>query len=364
MEGEEVMAGMLIRLEDGPWLEPTVAGYALESELQELLAVHPELIPGVSPAARTCREFRLEVGPADIVVVDVTGEVTLVECKLASNPQIRREIVGQMFDYASRLWKMDVDDFAARWRSRTNSPLFADENDDGNSVRESLGMNLQKGNFRIVLAVDAINPALKRMVEYLNSVVGTGTSVVAVEYSRLRQGTIEILMPHVYGQELADAKSAPDRRELTQWDAEGFRFWLVEHDGRSVGGFDDFLAASMEAGLTFSGSESLNPAGGLAIYGAGGYKLGTVSLFYFSGQGTSVEFNFTRMGRMPEEKLPEASLRELFLQQLETIPGLQDVGGSLRSSGFTSRKPNVPLSGLPTESIKKAIAAIGLLTAS
>lgn len=58
--------------------------------------MNPELIPGVSPVVRTCREFQSEVGPADVVVVDVMGEVTLVECKLASNPQISRETVGQM----------------------------------------------------------------------------------------------------------------------------------------------------------------------------------------------------------------------------------------------------------------------------
>ena len=97
------MTGMLIHQGSGPWLEPEVAGHALESELQELLAMHPELIPGVSPEAKICLEFQLEVGPADIVVVDVSGEVTLVECNLASNPQSRREIVGEMFDFASRL---------------------------------------------------------------------------------------------------------------------------------------------------------------------------------------------------------------------------------------------------------------------
>ena len=64
------MTGMLIHQGSGPWLEPEVAGHALESELQELLAMHPELIPGVSPEAKICLEFQLEVGPADIVVVD------------------------------------------------------------------------------------------------------------------------------------------------------------------------------------------------------------------------------------------------------------------------------------------------------
>lgn len=212
------MSGILIRQGDGTWLEPLDTGYALESELQEILASHPELIPGVSAAAKTCREFQSDVGPADIVVVDSMGELTLVECKLASNPQIRREVVGQMFDYASRLWKMDVEDFAAKWLARTSHSLNLDEADGEFSVRESLARNLADGRFRIVLAVDAINPALKRMIEYLNTMAGPETSVIAVEYSRLKQGSVEILMPHVYGQELAEAKSARNGQDMTAWE--------------------------------------------------------------------------------------------------------------------------------------------------
>lgn len=358
------MTGMLIRRGSGPWLEPEVAGYAVESELQELLALHPELIPGVSPEARTCREFQSEVGPADIVVVDVTGEVTLVECKLASNPQIRREIVGQMFDYASRLWRMDVGEFARRWLARTSIPLFRDDDQEGIAFKESVALNLAKGYFRIVLAVDVINPALKRMVEYLNAMAGPGTSVVAVEYSRRRQGNVEILMPHVYGQELAEAKSKTIGREVTQWDAEHFRSWLVEHDSGSVDTFDGFLSAASAVGLTFSGSSAVNPAGGLAISDPEGRRLGTVSLFYFNGQGTSVEFSFARMSRMSEGEVPKESVRELFLQQLAQIPGFQEVALELRSSGFKSRKPNVPLAGLPTESILRAVTALRILTSS
>lgn len=67
------MSGILIRQDDGTWLEPSDNGYALESELQEILATHPELIPGVSAAAKTCREFPTDAGPADIVVVDSSG---------------------------------------------------------------------------------------------------------------------------------------------------------------------------------------------------------------------------------------------------------------------------------------------------
>lgn len=359
---ERLMSGILIRQGDGSWLEPAQTGYALEAELQEILASRPELIPGVSSVARTCREFQSDVGPADIVVVDSTGELTLVECKLATNPQIRREVVGQMFDYASRLWKMDVDEFAAKWRARTSTPLFLDDSDGGSSLRESLALNLAEGRFRIVLAVDIINPPLKRMIEYLNAMAGPYTSVIAVEYSRLRQGSVEILMPRIYGQELAEAKAAPAARNLTLWDEATFRSWLQENDPENLGRFDYLLTTARTAGLPFTGSKSVNPAGSLAIVDHSNTRLGTLSLFYFSGQGTSLEFNFTRMSKMPEEEFPDAAVVEAFLGQLADVPELHEVMLNLRSSHFASRKPNVALSGLSLDSIKNTIDALGALS--
>lgn len=58
-----------------------------------------------------------------------------------------------------------------------------------------------------MLAVDAINELLKRMTEYLNAMSGPGTSIIAVEYVRLLQGTTETLSAQTYGQDLAEAKS-------------------------------------------------------------------------------------------------------------------------------------------------------------
>lgn len=179
----EVMGQILIRQPDGTWREPDLAGYAAEAELQHILAEHPELIPGVTADAVTCREFQSAAGPADVVVVDFDRQVTLVECKLAGNPQTRREIVGQMFDYASRLWKMDIEDFDARWQAR-NGKSFFQPDDNGALLRDAVARNLEQGRFWMVLAVDAINEPLKRTVEYLNAMSGPETSIVAVEIDR------------------------------------------------------------------------------------------------------------------------------------------------------------------------------------
>ncbi|NKX55294.1 endonuclease NucS domain-containing protein [Arthrobacter mobilis] len=354
------MRQILIRQADGTWREPADAGYALEADLQELLAAHPDLIPGVGPQAAVCREFQSAAGPADIVIVDADGEVTLVECKLAANPQVRREIVGQMFDYAARLWRMDVEEFDARWRARTGDSLFTDHS--GNPLfRDTVARNLAEARFRIVLAVDAINEPLKRMVEYLNAMSGPGTSVIAVEYARRALGPVEVLLPEVYGQELAEAKSvAEDDRKV--WDAPTYRAWLETNEPALVGKFDAFIAEAAARDRVFVGSpRATSPSGGLPVRDARGRQLGTVSLFHFSVQGTSIEFSFIRMSRMPEEELPDQELLERFLHDLGNIPGLAEVAANLRSSRFASRKPNIPLSALTEDALRQAVAAVAVL---
>ncbi|WP_216699309.1 hypothetical protein [Arthrobacter sp. H14] len=294
--------------------------------------------------------------------MDTNGDLTLVECKLAANPQIRREIVGQMFDYASGLWKMDVDDFAAKWNHHNNELPFQLDTEEGQTLRHAVAQNLAEGKFRIVLAVDAINAPLKRMVEYLNAMSGPGTSIIAVEYSHLTQGSIQILMPQVYGRELAEAKAAPADDAQIVWTADLYRSWLRTNDPGSLGKFNLLTAAATSGGMTLTGSKTTKPSGGLRIYDRKGQWLGTVSFIYYSAQGTSLEFSFVRLSKMTKEAMPDGSLLEMFLQQLGAIPGLEEVAGNLRSSGFTSRKPNVPLSALSEDSLRKTAGALRILT--
>src|SRR5262245_48992806 len=104
----------------GRWetLEPL--DYERESVLQELLRTHAtELFPP-DPANDShvvyAREFYSAAGPIDLVGIGSSGSITVMECKLAYNPQIRREVVAQLLDYASALWGMDPPAFVAEFK--------------------------------------------------------------------------------------------------------------------------------------------------------------------------------------------------------------------------------------------------------
>ena len=87
-----------------------------EDRLQALLAEHPALLPvdeiepAFAPLVLLGREVPCEAGSIDAVFVSPGGYVTLVEAKLWDNPEARREVVGQVLDYARVLagWSFEA----------------------------------------------------------------------------------------------------------------------------------------------------------------------------------------------------------------------------------------------------------------
>src|SRR4051812_23438873 len=102
----------LIREDDG-LVKMTETPYVAEARLQELLATYPDLLTGDASGdgARrwllVSREVALlseggtsGVWSVDHLFLDADAIPTLVEVKRSTNSQIRREVVGQMLDYA------------------------------------------------------------------------------------------------------------------------------------------------------------------------------------------------------------------------------------------------------------------------
>ncbi len=62
-------------------------------------------------------------GRADLLFVDVSGRLVVVEAKLVGNGTAEREIVGQVFDYASDLSGMTFDQIDVSLTSCANTSL-------------------------------------------------------------------------------------------------------------------------------------------------------------------------------------------------------------------------------------------------
>ena len=195
--------------------------YEAESVLQELLERHPQLLRGDLMGHDAPRQFIIVsreislvgeergVGRIDHVFLDQEGIPTLVEVKRSSDTRIRREVVGQMLDYAAnavRYWP--VEDVRARFEmtcaqqgidpDERLAPVLGDEAADGYWAR--VGTNLKAGRLRLLFVADEISVELARIIQFLNEQM-TPAEVLGVEVRQYVNETTgsRSLVPHVIG---------------------------------------------------------------------------------------------------------------------------------------------------------------------
>src|SRR6476661_3039503 len=94
----------------------SATGGTLEDDIQSLIHAHPSILPieEIDPifkdAVPVCRELETPAGPIDNLLITPSGLPVLVECKLWRNADARREVVGQILDYAKELARFTVSD--------------------------------------------------------------------------------------------------------------------------------------------------------------------------------------------------------------------------------------------------------------
>jgi hypothetical protein len=149
-----------------------------EADLQELVHNHPdalpipEIDPAFSGAISICREMNTPAGPIDNLLVTPSGLPVLVECKLWRNPQARREVVGQVLDYAKELarWtSADIEREAARRgvpsvidRVRAHAPEV-----DEAAFNDTLTTSLERGRCLLLIVGDGVREGVEAIFEHL-----------------------------------------------------------------------------------------------------------------------------------------------------------------------------------------------------
>ena len=110
---------ILIRKKDSQqWTKVTERKFESESALQNILYRSPEIIP-IEKLGENLLKPKLFIkesglpgsGYTDLIGIDEQGGITIIECKLATNTDIRRKVIGQVFEYAAYLWQMEYDQF-------------------------------------------------------------------------------------------------------------------------------------------------------------------------------------------------------------------------------------------------------------
>lgn len=248
---------------DGDNLQPMEEQrFALEDDLQKLLAEHPHLLDGeqVSPGnPRRWLLIKREMGvPAaaseadrwslDHLLVDQDAIPTLVEVKRGSNTQIRREVVGQMLDYAanaSQFWTLEDlrRSFEETWKDAADEQLREllqpdDEEPDADAFWGAVATNLAAKRMRLLFVADAIPIELARIVEFLNAQFRDNIEALAVEVKQFRgesAGLRSALVPNVIGHTAAaPSKSAAGARIRSKISRSEFLSLLPSDEARDA----------------------------------------------------------------------------------------------------------------------------------
>jgi hypothetical protein len=337
------MTGVLYRKAGGAWLTPVDSGYADENQLQVMISEFPELLPGVNPDSYVCREFYTDSGPIDNLIVNSKdGAITLVECKLARNPEVRRKIIGQIIDYAASLSSLSFDDFHQRWKDRGGVDLTSIETARG-PLSLSVTTNLELAQFTLLLAVDEINEPLKQMVVYFNKKTDATTRVALIELARHSIGDNEILIPQTFGYEaLKPQVDAYEQRN--PWTKEEFAAWLLVNEPNSLVKFEAALRDLEAAGFIWGGTRSETPSGAICVKAGNGFRYPLV--FHTFGKAT-VEARFVDFKN------------ETFVDDLvsifEDIDGINT--GAIRANGYRA-KPKIEVSRFDNPKITDALLAL------
>ena len=230
--------GIFLIQSNGELIEMNETHYDSEDLLQKLLVDYPSLLAGnqIDPTAPRKwlfieRESGVPSGgvgrfSADHLFLDQDAIPTIVEVKRSTDLRIRRQVVGQMLDYAANAvvyWPVELmrERFAKTHGSRADEKLIEFLNDvmEPEDFWQLAYKNLQERNVRLLFVADEIPTELQRIIEFLNEQMDR-TEVLAVEIKQYVGGQQTGLVPRVIGHtaEAQQKKSVGSRSAMNEDD--------------------------------------------------------------------------------------------------------------------------------------------------
>lgn len=337
------------------WNLVEASGYAVETELQSMLAESPSLIsideirPGSPPLVAAVREVGLPgSGYTDLLAFNAQGDIAIVECKLGANQEIKRKVIAQVLEYGAYLWTLTFDQLSELVYKKTNQNLTDfvgtatdDPSWDSESFRSAVEDNLSKGSFILVIAVDEMNDELERTMRFINQCGNPAFNFTVLEVKRFQREHTEILVPNLHGVASAVSKEK-GLAGHKQWTESEF-YAKTEMD----------LPADLHGVITDLYQWTVSKAdhvwfGNGMVKGSFTFRYikdeKTVSIFSLFTDGTLV-INYGHFSKSIDENLMDE-----FHQRLCTLPGFGKIPGDFLK--FPSVKVDQVFLGKP-ESVQK-----------
>lgn len=344
---DEVSGAIYLVRDDGGLVEMREQPYDTEDVLQKLLADHPRLLGGDEGTGvlLVSREVAVadeegSAGRLDHLFLDRAGVPMLVEVKRATDPRIRREVVGQLLDYAANAavhWPVERlrASFEKRCAERGRDPaaLIAEhlgDDIDPDTLWEQTKTNLQAGRIRLIFIADQIPPRLRRIVEFLNEQMDPA-EVLALEVQQFVGEGVKTLVPRVVGQTAgAQQRKGAGSSEGRTWDEQSFFIDLETRRGAAEAN----AARAVHRWATDASRVAYGSGSFIAVIASG---TGDHYLFRCRADGI-LEINFQYLMRKPP--FDDEAKRLDMLARLNAIPGVNIAPEHI------NKRPPVPLVAL------------------
>jgi len=194
-----------------------------ERELQLILEKNPDLLPGEQIAPDDPRRW-LQIArempvpdPStgtdrwniDFFFVDQSAIPTFIECKRFEDTRSRREVVGQMLEYAANghyYWDKEMIRDLAEKSAQKNGisleeslhKLQPDQEIAVDIFFEQVENNLREGQVRLVFFLEEAPMELKSVVDFLNKQMER-SEVLLVEARQYKHNDMKIVVPTLFG---------------------------------------------------------------------------------------------------------------------------------------------------------------------
>jgi hypothetical protein len=194
-----------------------------DSEIQALLERNLDLIPGDQIDPDDPRRWLLikrempvpdpstgsDRWSIDFLIVDQDAVPTFVECKRFADTRSRREIVGQMFEYAANghyYWTSDIirgyaEESAAKRGQNLDESIRALHPSNEESIEAFFSRvqeNLREGQLRIVFFLEESPMELRSVVDFLNRQMER-SEVLLVEARQYELNKQRVVAPMLFG---------------------------------------------------------------------------------------------------------------------------------------------------------------------
>lgn len=302
-----------LRSPEGELLPMDEQPYASEDLLQALIASNPELLGGDHQSSERWLLVSREMATPgdqslagrwslDHLFVDAFGIPTLVEVKRSSDTRIRREVVGQLLDYAANAvvyWPQGrlADAFGETCTHELQRDPekvlseFLDEDQDPTDFWRTVEANLRAGRLRLIFLADSIPSELQRVVEFLNEQMNR-TEVLAVEVRQyVSADGHQTLVPRTIGHTAA-AEATKRPKATRRWTEQeyldaieasggpGYRQTAREYIAWGVanGGIAEWGSGTTRGSLQFRWMVDDHPVRPLALLTTGGLYISFAGL--------------------------------------------------------------------------------------